>query len=199
MLIYHYHPKTGQYLYTNLADEDPQHQGRWLIPAFATATPLPEHSPLTWPVWQNEQWILLPDYRGYPLYRTDNGEPSEILKAGFTPQECGLTDKFRPSSEHVWCDGDWVIDTALVTEQKRTAAMTEFEARMDKARFANLGKADALVAGLLDELGVRLFKAWAAYQMVLVSVIEAPDFPAQLNWPNEPDQQAIAKEIATAR
>ncbi len=121
------------------------------------------------------------------------------MKAGFTPQECGLTDKPRPSPEFVWSDGDWLIDPALVAEQKRTAAMTEFHTRMDKARSANLGKADALVAGLLDELGVKLFKAWAAYQLALVSVIEAPDFPANLNWPNEPDQQAIAKEIATAR
>lgn len=199
MFIYHYHPKTGQYLNSNLADEDPQHQGRWLIPAFATTTPLPEYSPLTWPFWQNKQWRLLPDYRGRIFYCIDNGTPKKIVAAGVTPEECGLTDQPRPSSEYVWRDRDWVIDPVLVTEQKRTAAMTEFEARMDKARSANLGKADALVAGLLDELGVRLFKAWAAYQMALVSVIEAPDFPAKLTWPNEPEQQAIAKEIAAAR
>ncbi len=77
--------------------------------------------------------------------------------------------------------------------------MAEFEAKMAKARTANLGKADAITAGLLDDLGVALFKAWAAYQIALVSIVEATDFPENLNWPNEPDSQEIAKEIATAR
>ena len=54
--------------------------------------------------------------------------------------------------------------------------MAEFERRLEAARKANAGKADAYAAGLLDDEGVYYFKAWSAYQMALVSVV-ADTFP----------------------
>ncbi len=192
MLIHRYVARTGQYLSSNLTDADPQHDGCWLIPSFSTPTPLPERLPKTWPFWRNEEWILLPDYRGCVLYRTDNGNPYEILEIGLTPEQCGLTEKPRPSPDYKWCDGEWVIDDEALKRQKTAAAMAEYERRMKKAQTANEGKADAMAAGLLTDLDKAIFKAWAMYQLELYRVIHAPDFPETVNWPNEPGEQAIA-------
>ncbi len=199
MLIHHYEARTGQYLSSNLTNEDPQRNGRWLVPPFATHTPLPERPPKTWPFWRNKQWIFLPDYRGCVLYRTDNGSPCEILEIGFTPEQCGLTEKPRPSPDYKWCDGEWVIDDEALKRQKIAATMAEYERRMKKAQAANEGKTDALAAGLLTDLEQTIFKAWATYQVELRRTIHAPDFPETENWPNEPDEQAIAQKIATTK
>ncbi len=148
MLIHHFNRQTGQYYGSNDATEDPQHKGRWLIPAFATDTPLPEGP---------------------------------------------------PSGAYIWCNGEWIIDFTIIKQQKHAAAMTEFEVRMKKAIAENIGKADAMAAGLLEGVDKALFKAWAAYQVALRGVINAPNFPEEIHWPTEPDEHAIAQEFATAK
>ncbi|WP_082761372.1 tail fiber assembly protein [Burkholderia savannae] len=195
MLCNQYDNLTGQYVISFLADIDPMNPTRWLIPAFCETKPLPERAPMTWPFWKDGDWVLLPDYRGVRLYRTDTGAPAEITKAGVTPEDAGLTTAPRPSDEYVWRDGTWVVDAAVVARKERQAAMNAFMSRMEKARAKNLGKADALAAGQLDAFERALFDAWAQYQMKLVRVVEAADFPASLAWPAEPDEEAIRKEV----
>lgn len=195
MLCNQYDNTTGQYVSSFLPDADPRNEGRWLIPAFCTTVPVPEHTPLTWPFWRDGKWVLLPDYRGRKLYRTDTGEPAEMLFAGIMPDAVDLTTQPRPSTDYRWDGKAWEVDPAVLTKRKHDAAMAEFEMRMSKARAANAGKSDAYAAGLLDELGIALFKAWAAYQMDCVRVVESPDFPDKTSWPSEPDATAIAAQV----
>ncbi|WKZ83948.1 tail fiber assembly protein [Ralstonia pickettii] len=187
MLIHQYDNLTGQYLSSRLADEDPRHAGRWIMPAFSTSDPLPERRTLTWPFYRDGAWTLLPDWRGRVLYRRDTGEPAEILIAGVSPEESGLTTTPRPSDKHVWGDSGWVVDSAAIEAEKRDAAMAEFERRMALARSHNVGKADALAAGLLTDEEVYYFKAWSSYQMQLIQVLENPTFPDDVVWPAEPE------------
>lgn len=42
MNIYHYHPETGEYLGSSIADTDPLDASHILVPAFATTTEPPE-------------------------------------------------------------------------------------------------------------------------------------------------------------
>lgn len=186
MLIHQYDNLTGQYLSSRLADEDPRHPGRWMLPAFSTADALPERQTQTWPFYREGAWALLPDWRGRVLYRRDTGEPAEILIAGVTPEESGLTPIPKPSDKHVWGDGKWVVDPAAVAAEKRDEAMAEFERRLHLAKSHNVGKADALAAGLLTDEEVYYFKAWSNYQMDLVRTIESPTFPDDFVWPSEP-------------
>ncbi|HDR9048590.1 TPA: tail fiber assembly protein [Burkholderia vietnamiensis] len=186
MLIHQYDAETGQYISSHLADVDPKNPERWLVPAFSTLDDLPTRSPRTWPFYRDGAWQLLPDHRGQVLYRQDTGEPAEILTAGTTPEAYELTETPRPSPEHVWRDGAWVIDPALVAQRAREAAMVEFESRMARARLMNAGKADAYAAGLLSLEEVYYFRAWSTYQLDLVRAIQADGFPDGVHWPDDP-------------
>lgn len=199
MLIHQYDSANGQYISSRLADADPRRDGRWLIPAFCTSEPLPERTPLTWPFYRDGTWTLLPDYRSRLLYRTDTGEPTEILAAGITPAENGLTDTMRPSNKHVWRDGKWALDLDAVAREKHAAAMAEFEARLNNARTINAGKADAYAAGLLSNEQAYYFRQWAAYQLALTRAIQQEGFPDNVIWPNEPVAYESAHAAAMAQ
>ena len=199
MLCNQYDSLTGQYIVSFLADVDPMNSSRYLVPAFCTLEPLPERAPRTWPFWRNDKWEMLPDYRGVRLYRTESGAVAEITVAGVTPDEVRLTEVPRPSDAHVWRDGAWAIDEDIVAGRVREAAMNDFFARLEKARKQNLGKSDARVTGRLSDLEVATFDAWTDYQVALVRVVESPDFPAQLAWPDEPDPDAILAKVQAER
>lgn len=194
MFIHHYDSITGQYISSSLAAPDPMNANRWLVPAFATQEPLPDRPRLTWPFFNGSAWELRPDYRGMMLYRQDSGDRAEILVPGVTPNEARLTETPRPSDDHHFVGGDWVINPEAVTKRQFDDAMAEFEQRMALAKSKNAGKADALAADLLDVAGAALFKAWAAYQVALVAVVESDSFPAGRVWPEEPDETTVAAQ-----
>ncbi|MGX6568465.1 phage tail fiber assembly protein [Cupriavidus taiwanensis] len=195
MMIHHYDSHTGQYICSALADPDPRNPNAWLQPAFTTLVPLPERNRYEWPFFRDDAWVMLPDYRGVILYRTESGEPAELGVPGVTPQEAGLTPDPRPSELHRWTAEGWTLDAALVAERTRAAAMAEFDRLMAIAREANAGKADAYAAGLLDAVGTALFKAWSAYQLDLVRVVNSTDFPVVADWPEAPNVEAITAAI----
>jgi len=186
MLIHQYSSDTGEYISSKLPDINPRNPTEWLIPAFCTSDPLPERLPKTWPFRRGDAWVMLPDYRGVVLYRQDTGEPAELVAAGVTPEEKGLAETPRPSPDHVWRDGDWQVDEARVALRLRRDAMAEFNARMELAREKNRGKADAQAAGMLTPEETYYFRAWAAYQLALVRVVESDGFPATIEWPDDP-------------
>ncbi|WP_066738199.1 tail fiber assembly protein [Cupriavidus sp. D384] len=192
MQLHKYDSQTGQYTGSTLAEPDPCNEDRWLLPAFSTATPLPDRTRYTWPFHVDGAWELRPDYRGIMLYRQDDGSTAEILLAGITPEQAGLTSSPRPSDEYHFIEGEWVINPRVLLEREQETAMAEFDQRMARARKKTAGKADALAAGLLDPVPAALFKAWAAYQMALVTVLDQEFFPASRVWPEEPDEDAVA-------
>ncbi|WP_230972152.1 tail fiber assembly protein [Burkholderia vietnamiensis] len=201
MLLHQYDSQTGQYLHSFLADPDPLNPERWLEPAFATSVSLPDRPRLTWPVFRDGAWSLVPDYRTLRLYRKGNGEVAEILVIGITPDDAGLTDTPRPSDEHVWSDStkSWEVDPSIVAQRARDTAMADFEARRSVAVQKNFGKADAFAAGMMTLAEQAVFKAWAAYQMALVRLVDSPTFPEGVVWPDEPQEaQVIAQAEAEA-
>lgn len=186
MLIHQYSSSTGEYVSSQLADINPKNPEEWLIPAFSTSDPLPDRTPKTWPFRRDDKWVMLPDYRGLVLYRQDTGEQAELLMAGTTPAENGLAETPRPSSDHVWRDGEWQLDEARVAKRAHDTAMAEFEALMTMARDKNRGKSDALAAGMLTTEEKYYFQAWSAFQLALVRIIESDGFPSGTQWPGEP-------------
>jgi len=198
MLIHQYDAETGQYISSRLADPDPRNVDRWLVPAFSTVDELPARTPLSWPFYLDGAWKLLPDYRGRILYRQETGAPAEILVAGTTPAEHGLTETARPSDDYTFRDGAWVIDPAIVAQRVRAAAMAEFDVRMAHARAMNAGRADAYSAGLLSREEAYYFRAWSTYQLDLVRAIQREGFPDAVSWPDEPASFEVASAPAMA-
>lgn len=194
MLIHQYDSATDAYTSSRLADPDPLNADRWLVPAFSTDTALPDRPRATWPFFLAGTWVLKPDFRGLLLYRQDTGEPAEIMQPGSTPESSGLTDTPRPSGQHKWGGSGWVLDAEAVALKTRADAMAEFDARMETARKKNAGKSDAIAAGLLTPGEIGVFKAWAAYQLALVRVMESAGFPSERGWPDEPDEAAAAAQ-----
>jgi hypothetical protein len=64
MLVYNYHPETGEFLSRAAAHPNPLEPGNWLLPAFATFDVPPAAIPgYTW-VWQDGEWMHVADHRG---------------------------------------------------------------------------------------------------------------------------------------
>ncbi|KUZ98079.1 hypothetical protein WI40_13825 [Burkholderia ubonensis] len=196
MKIYNYDFETGALTSAGEPDPDPMSLGRWLIPAFASTEMPPKPGDREWPFWIDGAWTMKPDFRNVPLYQITNGAPALIDEPGVVPADVGLTEEPKPSDVHVWRDGAWVADEQLVEHKARADATAEFATRMERARAANYGKADAMIAGVLTDTEVAIFKAWAAYQVGLSRIMGAPDFPTGIAWPDEPDEAAIAAEVA---
>lgn len=68
MMIYCYDRSTKEYLYSSIAEADPEEtkiQGRFipLLPAYSTLTAPPEYGENQIPVFENGNWIIKADYR----------------------------------------------------------------------------------------------------------------------------------------
>ncbi|WP_321946589.1 tail fiber assembly protein [Paraburkholderia sp. J10-1] len=198
MFVHQYDSLTGQYTGSRLADPDPQNADRWLIPAFATDVPMPEVPRNAYPFFIDGAWLLLPDYRGQRLYRISDGSPAEIGIAGIGPEQVDLTEHARPSADHTWNGNEWALDPELAKARERAEALAEFEKHMDAARVHTIGMADAQATGLLSVGEAAVFKAWSAYQLALVRVVNGQNFPGEREWPAEPDESAVIAEAEAA-
>lgn len=56
--VFHYHPSTGAYLGTALADPSPREPGVWLVPAYSTEVPPPSPGEGQGAFWRNGEWVL---------------------------------------------------------------------------------------------------------------------------------------------
>ncbi|WP_454757006.1 phage tail assembly chaperone [Cupriavidus campinensis] len=199
MEIFNYHPLTGEFLGNGLADENPLDLEEPIVPGYATPVAAPVagarqvavyrtpagHAPQN---WAEGSWILVPDYRGTPLFRTADGAGFQLGDeySGLGDLLPFLTDEARPSPAHVWQADEWTLDEALETLHFASAATAQ--------RDALLAEADQLIAPLmdgfvLDELteadSLRL-KALSQYRKALRAVTSQAGFPRTINWPVKP-------------
>lgn len=82
--IYHYHPKTHEFLCEGKADPDPLVEGNWLIPAKAVTVAPPEIPEGQAAVWTGEEWTLVEDHRGKVVW-IDHETQIEIKELGPLP------------------------------------------------------------------------------------------------------------------
>lgn len=54
------------------------------------------------------------------------------------------------------------------------------------ANEATAGMADAYIAGLLDEVDIAIFRAYAAYKLALNKIDRQPGYPHTIDWPSAP-------------
>ncbi|MCW3482123.1 hypothetical protein OL229_21615 [Neisseriaceae bacterium JH1-16] len=142
--IYHYHPTTGEYLGSSLADPDPLQPDAFLIPHGATPDAPPTAGEHEIAVRLDGSWLIQPDWRDVPLYHTADGSPVSQAPLGQTPDELTATPLPRPSAAHIWQDDCWSFDperqTALLAELQASLCQS-VDAAADAARLAVAGDA----------------------------------------------------------
>lgn len=97
MIIYHYHPETGEYLGTSTADPNPLSQGSFLIPAYAVRSAPPAMKAGHALVYAAKKWTHVADHRGETWWNEDS-QPVVIEALG-DPAELGLSDEEPPAPE----------------------------------------------------------------------------------------------------
>lgn len=97
-IIYITHPNTGELVGTALPDPDPLDLSNWLIPAHAFLDVPPNAGAHQAVVRLNDEWQLLPDYRGH-VYYTADGLKHEISELGIEPPQGALDQPPPPSAE----------------------------------------------------------------------------------------------------
>ncbi|MDR5803392.1 tail fiber assembly protein [Caballeronia sp. LZ001] len=188
--IYHYDPDTGAFVSEGSPRVDVLYPQALLMPAFSTTEPPPEHGVRQWPFWRNEQWCLLPDYRGVKVFCTRDGSQSSLDQPGITPDTVGLTETARPGPEYIWSNSAWVIDETYRATQRRAAAEREFEERLERAEKA-LNEA-RLTASLQEDrfLSHARQAAWTDYWHAIVASRSSERFP-DASWPEAPTAESI--------
>ena len=90
MLVYNYHPQTGEYAGAETACESPLEPGVYLLPAHGTTDEPPAAGPGYVAVYRDGAWSLVEDHRGETRSRSwapsrPNGRPSRRR----TAKRCG--------------------------------------------------------------------------------------------------------------
>lgn len=199
MDIFSYHPITGEYLGTGVADENPLQPDEPIVPGYATPRELPVaiagrayvyrradgSVPQNWP---EGDWTMVPDYRASPLYRTHDGSAfplgNEYNGLGDLPSF--LTDEPRPSSAHVWLNEEWTLDPVLETSQLTAAATAKRDGLLVEADSEMQPLIDSFFLGenTPEEDAKRL--ALSQYRKALRAVTSQAGFPRTINWPVKP-------------
>ena len=97
MNIYNYDEKTKEYLSTTIAEADPEEiklKGKFvpLVPANATLIEVPEYGENEIPVFENENWVIKPDYR-INFYKVDDNLSVQEIKTIGDQEGCYIVDK----------------------------------------------------------------------------------------------------------
>lgn len=98
MLVYSFHPQTGELVGQDVADPSPLEPGEFLVPAGATdvAPPAPQAGKAR--VWNGTIWTLRPDHRGETWYGGEDGRQPRTIVALGDPALDGLTPEPAPLS-----------------------------------------------------------------------------------------------------
>lgn len=179
----------GVYVGTTTADESPLEPGVYLIPAGCVETPPPECAVGMAALLQGKIWATVPDWRGIPLYRTQDGTLTSIDAVGIVPADINATPSPPRTMDDVWqaANNDWVIDP-----EKRIARLTA-EAMLTRDRL--LAIASMRMAPLQDAVDIKDANAaeksallkWKQYRIDVNRIAQQSGFPDQLVWPDAPD------------
>lgn len=199
MDIYNYHPLTGEYLGTGVADDNPLVPEEPIVPGFATPISPPDWQALRVRVyrsaagtapqnWQEGSWTLVPDYRGVPLFRTADGSVYQLGEeySGLGDLPRFLTDEQRPTAAHVWLNDEWTLDQALETSQLTATATAKRDALLAEADSEMQPLIDSFFLGenTPEEDAKRL--ALSQYRKALRALSGQAGFPRTINWPVKP-------------
>ncbi|QHM74155.1 Prophage tail fiber assembly protein TfaE [Mixta theicola] len=178
--VYNYDAATGEY--TGQTDEY-LFQGVG-IPACSTCTAPPDTDAGYVVVYQEHNWMLLPDHRGETVYSTADGSAITINAPGDYPAD---TTPLSPSTAFDrWTGNEWVTDRVAQQVAATAQADAERAARIaDANRITQAWQSQLLLGIITDDDKTRL-AAWMRYVQLLqaTDILAAPD----ISWPEPPER-----------
>lgn len=152
------------------------------------------HQALAWDAAQ-QCWMLHPDWRNVPLWRTADATPL-LAVLGQHPEQLQATDQPPPADFPLWQHDHWEVDEAAREQAARPPALT-VEQRADQARVRrdqHLSMTEWLVQRHRDEIDMahpttlsgEQFARLLAYRQTLRDLPTQDGFPDRIIWPEEP-------------
>lgn len=139
------------------------------------------------------EWLVLKDNRKTELYKKTNGEKYELDKyyngLGAIPEH--LTDKSRPTDDHVWKNNDWWIDPATKAAADEAAIKVQVDAQIQaelaRANTAIIPLQDAVELDMATEEESTLYSQWRTYRVLINRIATQTGYPLNFEWPSSPD------------
>ncbi|PTU67311.1 hypothetical protein DB032_21470 [Chromobacterium sp. Panama] len=174
--VYAYHPKTGEYLGTTMADLSPLDvEETWLIPANATEQQPPQAGDRQAAVYRDGGWLLVVDFRALKLWSKASAQPV-TAQIGDTPDSLQATE-LEPPPFAVWNKKAWKVDTDAQRAALTAQAQQELQQRLAAAYAQRRPLEDAQELGLATTQEQGLLTAWKRY------CVELSRLPQQAAWP----------------
>lgn len=96
MLVYSFHPQTGELIGQDVADPSPLEPNVFLVPAGATSVAPPPAQAGKARVWNGSAWTLKPDHRGETWFGGPDGRQPRVITALGDPTTEGLASEPAP-------------------------------------------------------------------------------------------------------
>lgn len=116
--VHLYDQITGEYRGLYEAQESPLEPDVYIEPTSSTHLSPPFVGVNEVAVFRAGAWSVQPDYRKAELYSTADASSRTVDAIG--PLPAGVTDKPRPSKNHIWQGGNWVVDLGRLKASKNT-------------------------------------------------------------------------------
>ena len=128
-------------------------------------------------------WSIQPDWRAVVFYSTVDGALVRIEALGEVPAPALMTEKVRPSLQHIWGGDDWVISAGLMAvavKARRNQLLQDAQTKMAPL-------IDAADIGIATPEESALLLKWKKYRVDLSRLEQQTGFPIDVQWPDMPD------------
>jgi len=182
LVIYHA-GVTGEFIGSGYADPDPMEPGNWLIPARAYLEQPPEPGANQSVIRASTGWELVADFRGL-IYSIENGSAVQHEELGELPH--GFTHHPCPSADHIWTDGQWLLDEAAQVRREQSSARAWRDAEIDSIKWLRERHRDESDLNINHTLTSDQFAELLTYMQSLRDWPQAAEFPVEESRPDAP-------------
>ena len=182
MNLYNYDENTKEYLYTSVAEADPEEtkiQGKFipLIPANCTEIQIPTYnSDNQIPVFENDNWVIKPDYRKNYYKVNNNLNVEDIITIG---EQEGYYIVDKATGEDIKQNSDWYKISSNNIVKKSSSEYEAEQAQKERERLNMLSMTKReMFLGLYQAKGITpdMLKAQITNPQALIEFEYANDY-----------------------
>ena len=152
------------------------------LPACACLTSPPDAQAGMVAVYQDGNWLSVPDHRGETVYPVSGGAPVKITALGDYPAD--TTTQAPATAFDKWDGVKWVTDSDAQQQSRLDAAASEKAARVSEANGITQAWQTQLLLDIITDADKATLTAWMKY----VQAVQATDVSGapNISWPEKP-------------